>query len=102
MPQQRPVRKTSGGCCGGAHSLTQSRVATRPDAISIWRMSGVSDETGGPAGNRRSGDDERATRLAEELRANLKRRKAQARSRKADADASAPFGGTGDEGKGHE
>ena len=84
MPQQRPVRKAHGGGIGAAHSLTQSAAATRSEATSIWRMSGVSDETGGPAGKRRAGGDERAKRLAEELRANLKRRKAQARSRKSD------------------
>ena len=70
----------------------------RPDATSIWRMNGVNDETGGPAGKRPSGDDERARRLAEELRANLKRRKAQARSRKSDAGADARSGEPGNEG----
>mgnify|MGYP003641454221 FL=1 len=70
----------------------------RPDAISIWRMNGVSDETGGPAGKRRSGEDERARRLAEELRANLKRRKAQARSRKPDTGANVSPERAGNEG----
>ncbi|MGX1306683.1 hypothetical protein AB7M35_001403 [Amorphus suaedae] len=50
----------------------------------------MSDETGGAAGKRRPGEDERAKRLAEELRANLKRRKAQARSRKSDGGTNTP------------
>ena len=59
----------------------------------------MSENKTGQGRPERPAEDERSRRLAEELRANLKRRKAQARSRKtgSEADAGSESGASGDE-----
>ncbi len=84
MPQRRAVRKANGQSVQQSHTVWCSAGLQAPWPAHL-ETKRVSDETTEPGGQRKQAEDERSRRLAEELRANLKRRKAQARSRRAGA-----------------